>query len=1028
MTLSRLSVLASCLVLSTLAASADPIRRAASPALSPNGDTVVFSWQGDVWTVPAGGGPARRLTVHPARDTMPRFTPDGKSIVFVSNRFGSGDVFVMDATGGNVRRLNHESSNEQITSISPDGKHVYGYSSLWGGMDVFRLPLAGGDLVRLTGRSPDQEFEYYPALTANGTSLVFNSGGSPAAWRKPNLRGSNTAEIWVADLGTPARNFRNLTKNEVNDFFPNPLPDGDILFVSNRAGTPNVFRMNGDGSGVRQVTRHTKGTARWLSVAANGESAVYEQDSDVWVLDLKTNVTRRLAIEAPDDGRVNPVTELTLTTNATDFVASPNGRRMVAVIRGDLWLMPERGGTTRRLTTSLGLDNQPVWLDDKTILFVTGRNGKRELMTVTIDGAEKPFLSDALDLSAPVLSPDGKTIALHRGHNEIVTVPAAGGTPAVVVSGFFTDGLRGAPAFSWSPDSAYLAMEVPNSRGSTIQLVKLADRSVIEVTRTPRGGSTPVFLPNGKGLLYELVDEDGVQLRIVDLAPLPVEFTEDDLDRIDEKKEEKKEPVAVQVVLDGLMERDRLLGAASSPVPSADSKTVWAVTEDGLVTIPVAGGPATPVPNSPLSVRGLRMNKAGNRLYFTQGGRIFGLNTAGGAPTPINFSANLVVNLKDEERALFTEIVWALERFYYDPKLHGKDWNEIKSRYAATAAQAVDRDDFYATVGEMVEELDSSHMGATAPMSAPPVSEQTGYLGVEWNPTALDARGRYEVGWVMPGSPAAQPDSLLKVEDRVLKVDGVAPTAQRPMAALLSQRAGKRVNLTVERDSREITVSIRPAPLAAVASLNDAEWVRWNRRTVDQLSGGRVAYLYYASMDQASQDRFLREIRTLTPGKDGVIIDVRYNGGGFTAHLALGVLIKTPWLDRTFRGFDGIRVSENVYRGDSLELPSSLMTNQYSFSNAEIFSEGFRRLKVGTVVGERTAGGVIGTSAWGLWDGGSIRMPSNGAYTIDGENLEGNGRRPDLNVPFDMNLWLAGRDPMLERAVEDLLRRMPKRP
>jgi len=1025
MTLSRLSLLAGCLVATTLAASAAPLRRASTPALSPDGTLVVFAWQGDIWTVPATGGPARRLTVHPARETMPRWTPDGKTIAFVSNRFGSTDVFRMNADGSDIRRLSHDSSGEQITAVSPDGKFVYGYSSLWGGMDLFRLPIAGGDLIRLTGRTPDQEYEYYPSPTINGTRVLYNTGGGPSSWRKPGQRGSNTSEIWVGEVGTPLKNLRNLTRNDANDHFPLALPDGGILFTSNRAGIPNLWRMNGDGTGARQLTQHTTGTVRWPSVAANGRSAVYEQDSDVWILDLESGKHRRIEIDAPTDARSNHLVELNLATGATEYVASPDGKRMVAVIRGDLWLFPERGGTTRRLTTSLALDNQPQWLDDKTVLFVTGRNGKRELMTVGIDGAEKLFLTDTVDVTAPRLSPDGKTLALHRGHNEIVTIPVTGGTPTVVQKGFFTEALRGSPSFSWSPDSVFLVVDVPNDRGSTIQLVKLADGSVTPLARTPKGGSTPQFLPNGKGIVYETSDENAVNLHVVDLVPMPVTFSEDDLDKLDEKKEDKKEPVVVMVETEGLFDRNRIVGLAGDAVPSADSKTLYAIDEEGLVSIPVAGGPAVPVPGAPANLRGLRINKAGTKLYFSQAGRILGLGVAGGTPTPISFNANLVLNLKDEERELFREIVWALERFYYDPKLNGKDWNGIKNRFANVAAQAADREDFYASVGEMVEELDSSHMGATAPLALPPVNEQTGYLGVEWDATALAARGRYEVASVMPNSPAAMPDSPLRVRDRLLKVDGVAPTAEKPVSALLSQRAAKRVNLLVEREGREVTIAIKPIPLGALAGLNDAEWVRSNRRMVNQLSGGRLAYVYIAGMDQPNHDRFLEEIRTMTPGKEGLIIDVRYNGGGFTAHMALGVLVKTPWLVRTFRGFDGLKVSENVYRGDSLEMPSALMTNQYSFSNAEILSEGFRRLRIGPVVGERTGGGVIGTSTWPLWDGGSIRMPSNGAYTIDGENLEANGRRADVNVVFDPNAWLNGRDVMLERTVQELLTKLP---
>jgi len=326
-----------------------------------------------------------------------------------------------------------------------------------------------------------------------------------------------------------------------------------------------------------------------------------------------------------------------------------------------------------------------------------------------------------------------------------------------------------------------------------------------------------------------------------------------------------------------------------------------------------------------------------------------------------------------------------------------------------------------------MELLDSSHLGANAPAGARSGGDEPAWLGVEWDPVALDARGAYVVSEVYEGTPAANPDSELKPGDRVESIDGTKIGPAHPLNALLDKKAGRKTVLSVVRNERPLTVTIQPMRPTSRTGVLYKAWVDKNRRLVDQYSKGRLGYIHIQGMDVPSLDVFLREIQTELNGKDGVLLDVRYNGGGFTGHIILNTMLKAPWLIRTVRDNPGVKFSENNFRGNALELPAACLTNQYSFSNAEIFSEGFRRLKLGPVVGETTAGGVIGTGAFGLWDGGSIRMPGSGAYAVDGENLEANGRKPDVEVRWNPNDSGSEKDPQLEVAVRELLKRLPSK-
>ncbi|HLO99152.1 MAG TPA: S41 family peptidase, partial [Fimbriimonas sp.] len=447
-----------------------------------------------------------------------------------------------------------------------------------------------------------------------------------------------------------------------------------------------------------------------------------------------------------------------------------------------------------------------------------------------------------------------------------------------------------------------------------------------------------------------------------------------------------------------------------------------ATTPSGLQSFnPATGAGSTLIPAAP-GANFQALFPANNKLYGINNGQMVTVTPGTPAPTPISMSATYLVDTKVEDMALFNEAGWQLENFYYDPKMHGKDWNAIRAKFAKIVPSVYDRTDLYRMMGEMMEELVSSHLGATPPAADFPGSnnEATAFLGIDLDPAKLDA-GQAVVARVVPNSPADHPTSQLLVGDRIVEIDGekVGPAS---VASLLNRKSLRKVAVTVERNGSRTTITIKPGSNAQRTALEYQAYVEQQRAMVAKLSEGKLGYVHIAAMDQASLGQFLREIRTEGQGKKGLIIDVRFNGGGSTAVDVLAVLIKTPWMIRTTKGDTGVRLSENIYRGDGLEIPTALMSNSFSFSNAEIITEGFRKLKLGPIVGERTPGYVIGTGAAFLWDGGSIRMPMIGAYATNGDNLENDGRRPDHTVWFDPNAWGEGRDLQLERTISELLK------
>lgn len=1020
-----LRVVAGILVLANFAA-ADPIKRLTQPSISPDGSRIAFSWQGDIWVVGREGGRAERLTVHPAVDANPHWTPDGSHIVFSSNRYGIANVFSIDVKGNDLKRLTYEGAPTVPNAVSPDGKWVYGQSASFTASrtNVFRVPITGGDITQLT----EHPFEgsFYPVLSPDGKKVYYDRGGyGPAAWQKPGVKSSAMPNLFVADTGAPLRHNKPLDRSEATQMFPSVAGDGRITYVSNESGWPNIWRMNPDGSGKRRLTDHRDGTVRFCSVSKDGRFVAYDFESELWVLDIDSGKSTKLAVDVPADARTTPVQEITLASGVEDYTVAPDGKRAVLAMRGDLFLIPEKGGTTRRLTTNPAWDGQPSFLDGKRVIYVASSHGHRSLATVDTEGHVKPFLADSADLTHPVVSPDGKSVAYVRGGEEILVIPSAGGTPKSILKGAFRDSITDALPFSWSADSKWLLIDRPTSLGSSeVTACEIGSDKRIVVARTAHGASTPRFLPNGKGVYFIATEYDfKPDLFIVDLVPQEVTFAEDDLDKLDEKPA-KKEGGPIEIQEAGIELRMRRLTRSEDvqdAVAAADGRAIFvSTTSGGLLSLTLSTGVAKPVEGAPASSGGLQLGNG--KLYLLSGGKMFALGLERPGLAPIPFSAVYNVDMRDEERALFEEVWWAMGALYYDERMHGKDWNAIKSKFEQIVPYCYDRADFYALMGEMMEELDSSHLGSTAPPMAPPGNDAAGYLGIQLDPGPLESRGIYVVKSIDLNSPADHPASRLKIGDRILSVDGVEPDPRAPIASLLNTKAGKKVLLRIERAGSPKEILIKPGSIATQRELNYQNWVTWERQETERLSKGRLTYVHIRAMDDPSYEQFLREIRTYTPGKKGLIIDVRYNGGGSTSHKVLGVLIKSPWLIRTTRGYQGLRLSENIYRGDSLELPTALLMNTYSFSNAEIMGEGFRQLKRGPIIGERTPGYVIGTGAHGLWDGGAIRMPEIGSFSVNGEDMENNGRRPDFNVWFDPDAWLAGRDVQLEKAVEEMLK------
>jgi tricorn protease len=1065
----------------------DSIKRARHPAISPDLSTIAFTYQGDIWTAPAEGGLATRVTVHEAREVSPIFSPDGKTLIFSSDRYGNPDVFAVPVGGGNPKQITIHSSYDYGEAFTPDGEWLWFRSGRMGGADLYRVRLSGGTPIQMT--SDPYVDEYFPTFSPDGKKVALCIMGSPGGWRRHNFEGSGAADIWVADNTTPLTNFRRITDSPENDFAPKWHPtENMIYFISGESGTPNIWKMKPDGTGKVQVTNHTYDGVRIPSMSLDGAKIVYEFDSRIWILDTQTGDDHPVDIQAPSEFKENLRERKTYKDNVDEYEVSPDDKKVAFVVRGDVYVGARDGGKeAKQITATPWREEAVVWNPDSDKLaYVSDRSGSKDIFVYDIvAGQETPLAGGPDDETSPRWSPDGKWIAYHEGSKSIMRIPAPGGEPELVAEGdFYYKPLSSSASFRWSPDSKWMSYTEPTPAYHTdIYLVGLDKHEPHKILHMGRNASPPEWSGDCKFIFFSCSEYGNSEVYALDLEPKELKFDEDEFDKLFEKKpeekpkgdggdegkdgvkkdsdapkgdaekeqqgdgkddkgkEEKKDSKPqVKIDFQDLDKRLRRVTRLDSEeydiVASADGKTlyfvstlndsrnIWSVSSDSteatrLTQITTDASPG-----------GLSMSADGKSIYFTSGGALKSVGTADKKVSTISTSATKEIDFLAENQQVFNEAWWVLDRAFYDPEFHGRDWEAIKARYQAMLPWTPVKDDFYELMYEMIMEVDASHMGISRSGDySVPDPASTALLGVEFDPGVLANEGLFKIKSVVPQSPADDPHSKLNAGEYIIQIDDTPLSGDTNFYSALSHKEGKKVRLLVNNEpspenARE--VFLKPVGQSAWSRLRYDAWVEGSRKRTHEFSGDRLGYIHIRSMSGRYLEQFKKELLTEAQERDGVLIDVRYNGGGRIAHNLLEILQKKPFAYTEKRGTPLVpddQLIDYIYTK-----PSICLVNQGSASNSEMFADGFRELGIGKIVGVPTAGAVIATTSWRLMDGGSLRVPQWGVYTVEGQNMERLGVQPDYLVPYDPNAAAAGLDPQLDKAVEVLLAEMDSEP
>jgi tricorn protease len=1039
-----------------------------------HGEQVVFSYGGDLWLAPASGGSATRLTAHPGKELFAKFSPDGRWIAFTGQYDGDEQVYVMPATGGVPKQLTFYPArgplaprwgyDNQVYGWTPDGSAVL-FRTLrdsWtlGDPRLYTVSYEGGLPKALPMRVAGAG-----ALSPDGGRIVF----SPLfrdfrTWKR--YQGGWAQDLWIFDLASSES--QQITDHVRAD--RDPMWVGDrIYFTSDRDGTLNLFSYDPATSQTSQLTRSATWDVRWPS--DDGASRiVYELDGELNIFDVAAATSTRISISVPDDGVAMRPSRISVAGNIEGWGLSPKGERALFVARGDVFTAPIERGPTRNLTKSSNAhDKHARWSPDGSkIAFISDMSGEEEVYWINQDGSGAPVQLTTNGAAtgmryAPEWSPDGKFLVSSDKEGRIWLIEVESQRMTEVTNdpqGQVTD-------YTWSPKGGFLAFTLSDPSGVTsIYVYSVAERQLHRVTGSYFNEFSPTWGAAGDFLYYVAdrafapqigsfefnyaVDrESGIYalaLRPDVKHPFPPRSDEVSVGEDEEQEDEEKAEGYITIAFDGLAER-----VVRVPVEYDNYFGVTAV-EGHLVY--VRGTPfyygRSPDIDTDLKIYSLEDRKESTLAEDINGGaishdgkkalirhgssfKLYDVKPNGGNGKAVSTAGLMVDRIPAQEwEQIFHEVWRRFRDWFYVENMHGYDWEALRAQYVQQLEHVAHRSDLNYVLGEMVAELSVSHAYIQGGDWETPDRARVALLGARFE---LDeGSGRYRIAQIYRGQndeeryrvPLTELGVNVGVGDYILAINGQDLIAPENPYRLLRNKAGHPVTLTVNdrpttNGAREVTVN----PRTSENSLHYFTWVAEKRDYVTQQTGGRVGYLHLPDMGSNGIREFIKwyygQVR-----KEGLIVDVRANGGGNVSQMVI------DRLRRELLGLSFNRTFEwpDTYPGSVFTGHMVALINEHSASDGDIFPWMFRKAGLGPLIGKRTWGGVIGISGHGpLIDGGNVFVPQYGSNDVDGAwVMENRGVEPDIEVANTPTSLVQGRDLQLERGIAEIMQKIEAEP
>lgn len=928
--------------------------------------------------------------------------------------------------------------------------------------DVLRVRATGGTPMPVSGDRYVSEFFSAPA--PDGRRVALSARGIAAAqWWRNGHSHIDQSELWILEDGT----YTKVVDRGAKALWPMWAADR-LYFMSDREGAEDIWSVVPGGAPSR-VTQFRDGRVLWPSISRDGKTIAFERNFGIWTLNTATGQSAELRIRRIGAPASTTVEHLRLTSQIRELALSPDGKKVLFVVRGEIFAASARdGGDATRVTATAGNESQVVWApDSRRAAYVSDRGGLQQLFLYDfVTQAETRLTNGTAADYAPSFSHDGRTIAFLRDRRELRALDLGTKTERVLATGTFPSALDAGRPIAWSPDDRWVAYLGSAGRMFTnASIVSAAGGESRPVTYLANVSSDSMaWSPDGTFLTFTTAQrtERGHVAR-VDLVLRTPKFREDQFR--DLFQETPPKPPAPPVPGPSApAPADAAAGAGGAKTePKMPVEIVFAdvrrrlsfvplgldvadqtISPDGrwlLVTAQAAGQSnlylysmdelqreppvARQITSTPGPKDSAQFSPDGKDVFYLDEGAIRAVPVERGEARRVSVTAELDVDFGGEKGEVFHQ-AWTLMRdHFFDEKFNGVDWTAARRRFGPRVAGARTPDEMRRVIAQMIGELNASHLGIAAPPGQN--TPATGRLGVRFDAREYERTGRLRITEVLPLGPAAlqgiAPGELL------MEVEGTAVDARTNLDRLLEHRIDRRVTLTIGsgpdgRDRRD--VAVRPVNLNTEKGLLYRHWVEQQRAYVLKASNGRLGYVHMPDMSAGSLDQLHLDLDAENFAREAVVVDVRNNNGGFVNVYAIDVLARRSYFSMTLRGAE--KTPARTMLGQrSLELPTVLVTNQHSLSDAEDFAEGYRSLRLGKVVGEPTAGWIIYTSNTRLIDGSVFRLPRIRITTMDGGDMEMKPRPVDVPVTRPLGESFTGRDSQLDAAIRVLVEQLETR-
>ncbi len=1035
-------------------------------------NTVIFTAEGDLWSVPLSGGLAQRLTTHQEAERFAAISPDGKHIAFSASYEGPTEVYTMPMQGGIPVRWTYESDGSIVNGWTPDGKVVY---QTWGYSKVPDDQLVTIDLKT-------KKKSLLPLFQASEAS--FDSSGKTVFFVRPadhnnvtkRYKGGTARQLYKFTEGSAEA--VKLSKNYTGESHHPMWHNGRVYFITDRDGTMNIWSIDEDGNDLTQHTKHVDFDVRYANISEG--NIVYQRGADLWHYNIASDATKKIDIKLVSDlDQLREKWDENPARYITSVHPDPKGEKIVITARGRVFVAPVKAGRFISFTDKKNVRFRDAVFshNGKEIYTLSDESGEFEFVSFGANGlgAEKQLTKDGdLLRYAGVPSPDGKYIAYDDLESNMYVLNKANGKSKKI-----STNQEGIWDFSWSPDSQWLAfVQAAANTMAQIKIYNVNTGATFDLTTDRANSYNPSWSPDGK-FIYFLSDRSFTSLvgspwgtrqpepyfdaseKVYHVAlqkGTRSPFREnDELANQDKKKEEpadkkkkkddkdsaKSKGVNVQIDQAGIKER-----IAAVPVPagnynglSVNKKALYLMASGtGLnakthLKVISIGNTDVKIKNLISGINGYEMTANGEKLLVRKGRNYYMVSA--GTSEMRDISKNMIslrnwrfpITPKEDWKQIFTD-AWRMERdYFYDKNMHGVDWKAMHDKYLPLVDRVTTRNELSDLIGRFVGELSALHTsvrGGDQRSDNKNISVAT--LGAEFSRD--EQNGGFKIDYIYTvdpdypdgKSPLDDPYLDVRVGDVVTQVNGVDALSALDIGALIRNQVGKQVRLRLKRGTNTRDIIVKP--VSNEFGLRYSDWEYGKRREVEAKGNNEIGYLHLRAMGSRDISQFYREFYPVF-NKGGLIIDVRYNWGGNIDSFILEKLLRKAWMYWKGRSGEPYWNMPYAFRGHIV-----VLVNENTYSDGEAFADGFKKLGLGTTIGTRTWGGEIWLHSGNrLSDNGIARAPMFGVYGDNGEWLiEGHGFVPDIEVDNLPHATFKGQDAQLDAAIKHLQKLMKEDP